>query len=184
MGRSLCIALVLALFAFRSAYGLELAWSTGQRDLSVTSAAPCTLLVRSTVGDSLFQRQWRFVWTGTAEVDTALSVVPAAGTAERVAPTTVATGPTRSDSLARVSVAVFERAEGGAQPTAAMFVLRIHPSLKARLALAPASGFDPEAWSSDTLNCLTINGGSDIPLVPILCGITRMGAAPEASAID
>lgn len=183
MGRLTCIIVTFLLFAFRSAEGLELAWSTGQRDLRVADFAPCTLFVRSTAGDSLFQRQLRFVWAGTVEGDTALTIVPAAGTPQCIAPVTAALGPLQSDSLARVTVAIFRPEDGSARPAAAMFVLRIHPSLQARLALVPPNVSDLDAWAGDTLDCLTINGGSDVPFAPILHGIQRAGAPLESSTL-
>lgn len=183
MGRVIVIMVVtVLLFAHDPASGLGWSWSTEGRDLRVTEAATCTLYVHSTPGDTLFSRPWRIVWAGTAATDTPLVCVPAESGAAIATPYAVALGPSSADSLGRVFVARFAREATNPRPTIAMYLLRIHPSLRATLALAVRNLEDQGAeWSQDDVGHLTINGGSSVPLPPLVCDVIRVDAPTGGS---
>jgi len=107
MGRVLSILAVILVFSSNSAQGLELEWPNGQHDLTVTTAEPCTLFVKSSPTDTLFNFPWRLVWAGTAETAAPLVVLRAPGTEQLPGPSVVSSGST-IDSIAHSTTAVFD----------------------------------------------------------------------------
>ena len=183
MGRLLSLVALALILSSVHASALELSWPSGQRNIQVTSSAPCSLFVRSTPGDSISQGAWRFVWIGTAEVDSPFVVVPTPATPELASPDVVAPGPTVADGIDHSTLALFHAPTIGPRPQTAMYQLRLHPSLRATLMLAPF-GTSERDWGRDTLGVLTINGGSDVPLPPIVSSaqVNQHDSAPSPTA--
>jgi hypothetical protein len=173
MGRVLSILAVILVFSADSAMGLELEWRNGQRDLTVTTAEPCTLFVGSSTTDTLFNFPWRLVWAGTAETTTPLVVLRAPGTDQLPGPSVVSSGST-IDSMAHSTTAVFDIPNAGTRPDAAMYVLRIDPTMHARLTLAPLSLGALGLVSDYARTEVTVNGGSDVPYAPVVCSVRRV----------
>jgi hypothetical protein len=174
MGRSSVIVFfAVSLLSARCARALDLNWSTGNRDLTVTSAAPCTLFVHSTAEDTVFRAPWRLVWRGTAEVPDPLLVLNDGGTPQVPGPIAVFCGPAAADSIAHTTTALFQMTDSLAYPRSAMYLLSIHPSLRARVTVAPLSEPRGRSISFANLPEVTINGGCDQPYPAVIFSASR-----------
>jgi len=177
MGRVLSILAVILVFSSNSAQGLELEWPNGQHDLTVTTAEPCTLFVKSSPTDTLFNFPWRLVWAGTAETAAPLVVLRAPGTEQLPGPSVVSSGST-IDSIAHSTTAVFDIPNTVTHPDVAMYLLRIDPTMRARLTLAPMSMGASSLIRDYGRTEVTVNGGSDVPYAPVVCSVRRVGSEP------
>ena len=64
------------------AHALRLEWAGGARNLDVSSATTCTLIVTPSPGEALLPPRWRMFWTGAAAVADPVQIVTAPGPAD------------------------------------------------------------------------------------------------------
>src|SRR2546422_209019 len=101
MGRRILLSLVALAFLPQPSRALDLIWSNGTKNLTVTAASVCTLLVKPTGDEPLLPGRWRLLYVGSAEVDSPLVFVNQAGPPD-AAPTCSVAGPvTEVERLSR-----------------------------------------------------------------------------------
>jgi len=167
--RQVCIAVAfgLALTAGTSR-ALELTWGDGSRDLTVTSTALCTLLVRPSPPLDVLPAEWRLVYAGTSATESALVFLNSPGPAGATPPCAVEEAATDAEREAHLTTIAFCSPDG--EPTrAAAFIVRVDPSLKARIDAVASSSRSP---GGETLRSsgaeVTVNGGCDLPYPPVV----------------
>lgn len=143
------LPLMLCAMSTGTAWGLDLIWSTGGRDLTVSSSTACTLLVIGAGPGDALPTEWQLVWTGNGvgPRPLALSVeTPPAGIAAvcDIRPASSAASTlARADTALHCSYLVADRA------SAARYVFQVEASTVARIALvyrpsiAAVPGADP-----------------------------------------
>ncbi len=193
MGRQeLLIAFAFMAFA-RVSCAIDLTWPDGVKDLTVSSAAACTLLVHSTPGDSVFRSPWRLIWRGTSEVAEPVGFIAAPGTRQTPGPFTVFRDPSLADSISNALTAVFAVSDSCPHASSAMYVVYLDPTLHARFSLAPLSSQHSENPSLDSLPSVTVNGGCSEPYGPLIFSAARevsqgrqmrMAAAPPVVTVS
>jgi hypothetical protein len=183
MGRArlLIFLAVVCSLSVRSAQALDLSWPGGAKDLTIASATTCTLYVRSTTGDTLFRAPWRLVWRGTADVPEPLVVLNDHGTPQVPGPSAVFPGLGTEDSVARATTAVFQMTDSLAYPRSVMYLLSVHPSLHARVTVAPLFEHPGAPASFTDLPEVTVNGGCSESYPPLIFSC-RQSSQPPAGA--
>lgn len=150
------------------ASALELVWSTGSRNISVTVPGRCTLLVRTTRASESLPREWRLTWTAESYGPVPLviqEVQPQGGFAD-VCTLKTAMAPA---GLAAHTDTTFHCAGSETRKAVARYVVQVEGGVAAKLKMVPVvdsltAGLGPRV--ADSLE-VTVNGGVALPYPPI-----------------
>lgn len=164
---SITAALGLAVLAGTS-QAFELTWVDGSKDITVTSTALCTLLVRPSPPLDVLPAEWRLVYVGTSAADSAIVFLNSPGPADATPPCAVEEASTDADREAHLTTIAFCSPDG--EPTrAAAFILRVDPSLQALIAAVASSSRSPGATATLSSDAeVAVNGGCALPYPPVV----------------
>ena len=159
---------------------LSLSWSSGQKDLTVTSVSVCSLLVRPSGADPFLPPRWTLVYVGYAD-DGAVSFVEGSSPAGSTAPCAVHPPATSLDQLAHTSTVEFCGPEPGTATECACFLLRLQPSVRIRIAAVQTSGMTPGAAPFAGPDAeVTVNGGAEGDYPPAVWSTEQL---PDSAGI-
>jgi len=141
-------------------HGLQIEWAGGARNIDVTSATTCTLLVTPPPGKAALPARWRLFWAGQSSVADPVQLLSAPGPADAAPLCDLLPSASEEERRSNTSTAGFCGPGDGIPTAKAAYVLLLDPSLEARFAVAPEFGpllGEAAAWSE-----VTVNGGSGL----------------------
>ena len=167
------------------AWGLNLEWAGGPRDLEFTSARRCTLIVFPSAAEMTLPAHWRLYWTGNSELQPqqAIQFLTMPGPSDALPVCAVEPATTDDDRLSNTSTVEF--CEPGDTPTRAAYVLLLDPSLHAKFKVVGETG---SLLDFNDSSQVTVNGGGDedypaalrlVSPLPDSAGIARVGIAGQ-----
>ena len=150
-------------FASRAADALELLWSNGSHNITMTAPAPCTLLVRATQATEVLPQAWQLSRAAAASSPLTIREVPSqAGVADVCS---FSRGLAPAASASRTDTAFFCSVPG-ARATIARYVIEIEGNVAAKVKLISTASLQADSASQNQLE-VTVNGGAGLDYPPL-----------------
>jgi hypothetical protein len=172
--------IVFAPISPRTAYGIDLRWSTGSSSLEFAAMTRCTLVVLATAGEDSLPPQWTLVWAADSCSVQPIAIVAPPACAPDTAKTSsveMAAGP--AGLLANVLEAEFCSAASEAAAIAT-YVLDLPASGRGKFQIAALDPTDPAGLRVFRSPVATFNGGVDPPFPPV---VLRAGTFHESTEL-
>jgi hypothetical protein len=178
----LLLLLALELIPAR-AWGLNLEWAGGMRDVQLTSARRCTLIVTPSAGEAALPIRWRLYWTGSSDVHQPVQFLTQPGPGDALPVCALDPAANSDDVLSNTSTVEF--CSNGASASRAAYVLQLDASLHAKFKVVVDEG---SLLDQNSLAEVTVNGGAEedyqaalrlVSSLPDSDGVSRLGVAGQ-----
>ena len=158
------------------ASALELVWSTGEANLTVTASQPCTLLVKANLAEEL-PTHWFLNWAGNVDVNDCL-LPRDLGPVEDVADICQTIDSSTFESRTTNRRVVQHCVAGSARVKAARYILPAdqNAQLRVELVIEQASGIGNLGPELKVSAEATLNGGRGLAYRPLISGLRWTGA--------